>query len=400
VRKQAVAMTLSSLMIVSAFMLTLTYHNPPAQSIPNFNVGLKLILKDADGRIAHTAYYPDDLILNNFQNFMQTWLTGTAVNTAATTTMTDDGGTSRTPTIWPLNSATNNYFTFNNAAQSGAEIGIGTSSTAPARADRALTTKVLAYVFVGNSAYDTVSQNVTVSATFTETGSATIQEAGLFVHWDYTSTTLADFMLFHDTFTGIAMTAGQTLTVQYIIPLKSTGFNNNFGYILASLLSSCTGTCAMSSINANFVVVDIRGVQENPNVYMTTAINPNTGNFAVGTAAATNGFVGTMAFSVGFSSTAGTDAVFQLFQPAYSGNNPLDSAVTNTLSANVLTLRGTITQTTLQTYQESGLYQFGSVIAGSNNNNGNNMILIWRGTYSAFTVSANNAFTTVLSLAF
>ena len=124
------------------------------------------------------------------------------------------------------------YVSYQSDAYAGGYIGIGTGTTPVARTDYKLQTQVGSW-----TADDTPTisgDSIIVAAGITLTSGATVSEAGLALEGvenggSYSYNFM--FLIFHDTFTGFAVSADQTVQVQYTLNLPS-GTNNNFiGYL-------------------------------------------------------------------------------------------------------------------------------------------------------------------------
>lgn len=244
---------IAALIIGTALMSGLTAHNysqlaahhssnavvgetakPDQINLPGFpvSVGLNIKVLDNNGSLVKDVTYPNDLILNNF---IEWW----AIMTLGTTeSMTTDGNSAGNvgDTLYTSDATGyGNFYTFGGPlVGAGGYIGIGTGSTSPARTDYALTTKVGSYSAVDSAIYIQSAQTITFASGFTLTSGATISEAGYFTK----AASGSYYMLFHDTFAGIAVSADQSVQIQYTLNLPATTMVNLAVY-LAAALQSC-----------------------------------------------------------------------------------------------------------------------------------------------------------------
>ncbi len=128
------------------------------------------------------------------------------------------------------------YVSYQSDAYAGGYIGIGTGTTPVARTDYKLQTQVGSWT--ADNTPTISGDSIIVAAGITLTSGATVSEAGLALEGvenggSYSYNFM--FLIFHDTFTGFAVSADQTVQVQYTLNLPS-GTNNNFiGYLASSL---------------------------------------------------------------------------------------------------------------------------------------------------------------------
>jgi hypothetical protein len=251
----AIVVSLAALFIFSSFVFPAMQTSQQNQTLStaiggqlgqNLGTALHPILTvkvfNPDGSLAAERVEKDDLIMSNFVNFTNAIL-GTNAPVAAQ--MHDGSNTKRSNIVSPNGVATNfftdssTYCTGSGVTFCGAGIEVGTGSTAPTRSNYALVTPFMGFMPTGNSGYDPSTGNVTVSASEVATSGATITESGLFFQ-AYTSAASAveDYLLFRDTFTGVGVTTGQTISVQYTFELLNTAFTNNFGCLMSEYLSS------------------------------------------------------------------------------------------------------------------------------------------------------------------
>ena len=58
-----------------------------------------------------------------------------------------------------------------------------------------------------------------------------------FENW-FTTAAWDTFLMFHDSFTALSVSAGNTISIQYTVQLGSTAYNNNLGILLAAILGT------------------------------------------------------------------------------------------------------------------------------------------------------------------
>ncbi|MDA4122814.1 MAG: hypothetical protein OK456_06510 [Thaumarchaeota archaeon] len=214
------------------------------------------------GTLVGSATVNGDLVMNNFMNWLQGWMVyETPSGAASTFVMTDTSGTARmlygrdssstTATCtWACENTVPPY--------AGGYIGVGTGTTAPARTDSKLgalypagETYTQALVPVQPPTYDPSTGNIVFGGAIIAGGSATISEAGYFENWYLTGFAVWDtFMMFHDTFAGIAVSAGNTISVQYTVQLGSVAYNNNLGILLTAIFANTLGAPSSVKLTA------------------------------------------------------------------------------------------------------------------------------------------------------
>lgn len=192
-----------------------------------------------------TRYLPDDLLVDNFYKYLGANLyTGDSASSIASAFGTGFGGNC------------NAILT----STCGIIFEVGTSGTAPTRSDTTLNagyTPSGGNIGFADTAQNPVLTNSPTAATCNTgatnnvngisgsqviTGSVTIQEVGMFVSYANTLST----MVTHDTFTGVVVSNGDTMTVSYQINLSNAGLNNNFCNWMAGLF---TGNIAAGGSN-------------------------------------------------------------------------------------------------------------------------------------------------------
>jgi hypothetical protein len=220
-----------------------TLSNSP-QDLP---VSAQLSVKVYNGSaLVGSATQNDDMVMNNFMNFLSSWLTYEGSSSAASTfTMVDTTGT--TDTVVGRESA-NTYTGCTWACEisaqpyAGGYIAVGTGTTAVTRTDHKLTTPYQGFSTVTPPTYDPTTGDIVFGVGIIAGTAASISEVGFFENWYTSGNQWAYFLMFHDTFSAIAVSPGNTISVQYTVQLASTAYNNNFGVLLAAILANSFGT--------------------------------------------------------------------------------------------------------------------------------------------------------------
>jgi len=158
----------------------------------------ELIVKvwDAEGRLIATRRKVSDLLLLNFLRRIQV----EQLYRADSLALTEEGGASYT--FADTHNLTDN------------KIAVGTGTTAPARTDYALESKVAETTAVTVTEIDYAT--VTAAASITLTTAADITEAGFFF---YSATDAKWFMMIRDTFPAVSVPAGGTISITFKIEI-------------------------------------------------------------------------------------------------------------------------------------------------------------------------------------
>jgi hypothetical protein len=223
----------------------------PSQSLP---VSAQLSVKVYNGSVLKaSATENDDMVMNNFMNFLASWLTYEGTTSASSTfTMTDTTGTVDT-LVGRDSSAIYTTCTWACEASSppyaGGYIAVGTGTAVVARTDHKLTTQYQSLVTVTTPTYDPSTGNIVFGVGIIAGSAASISEVGFFENWYIGGFTFADFLMFHDTFSTIAVSAGNTISIQYTVQLGSTAYNNNLGILLAAIFANPLGTASSVKLN-------------------------------------------------------------------------------------------------------------------------------------------------------
>jgi len=158
----------------------------------------ELIVKvwDAEGRLIATRRKVSDLLLLYFLRRIQV----EQLYRADSLILTEEGGTS--------------YYVGDTDNLTDNKIAVGTGTTAPARTNYALESKVAETTAVTVVEIDYAT--VTAAASITLTTAADITEAGLFV---YNDSLPAWFMMIRDTFAAVSVPAGGTISITFKIEI-------------------------------------------------------------------------------------------------------------------------------------------------------------------------------------
>jgi len=171
-------------------------------------VELKVEVRDREGRLVGVRSKESDLILNNFKEMLAgIWAPRTSVG--VTRALVHDGGAAVDVNMLltsPL---------FNTGAESGAVIGVGTSTVAPTRDDY----KLGAPVKGGTPTLTVGADYVSWAISLVLDAAADIAEAGMSCVYCRADNILSWFLMFRDTFTPISVPAGGTISVTYTLTL-------------------------------------------------------------------------------------------------------------------------------------------------------------------------------------
>lgn len=219
----------------------LSSHLTPKQVANGITAGLLVTVHNAEGQLIKndTRYLPHDLILDAFNNYIASLLDyGTLnTNTGAPGNYFFDSYSSDCPSAGPSTTC-------------GIALEIGTGTGTVARTDTALFT-VYSGLFADTSTNPTfktsssingatcnaASETITgIGGTQSITSSVTITEAGM-----YATALGATILWTHDTFTGIPVVSGDTVSLSYTINLP-TGFSANMCNVLAGVLAGNIGS--------------------------------------------------------------------------------------------------------------------------------------------------------------
>lgn len=221
-------------------------------------VSLKLQVNVTDhGKLLSSTTLPHDLILNNFYD----WLIAALDNAQSATTVFTSGmkntaGVTENLPVWGAGLCnTSPYCLSYVGAGNGGLIEVGSLSTAATRSDTALGTAFQSYFDVSSVCSTGSTDSVVVTGSENANSGVTMSESGLFAqNAGFT------FMLAHDIFAGVAVSAGNTITVQYTWSLNNAGFNYNLCEYLAALFSQPNGPSGtIKTISSLMVFYDTSG---------------------------------------------------------------------------------------------------------------------------------------------
>ena len=257
-KKTTLAVALIALIAASSLagLYLFTTQQKPASGTPSGSlpVAASVSIKVYNGStLKSSVTQDDDMVMNNFMNFLSNWFGYVGPgSTPSTFAMTDTAGTART---LEGREATSSYQTCTwvcedpNAPYSGGYIAVGTGTASPARTDYKLGSQYQSLVgVVAAPTYDPSTGDIIFGVNILAGTSASISEVGFFESWWVSSVVGWDtFLMFHDSFTTQSVTAGNTISVQYTVQLGSTAYDNNFGILLAAILGNSNG--AAVSVN-------------------------------------------------------------------------------------------------------------------------------------------------------
>jgi hypothetical protein len=236
--------------IAGAYGFSLARPSSSGNSQPSFPLSAQLSVKvyDSSGALKASVTQNDDMVMNNFMNFLSSWMVSlTPASSSSTFTMTDTGGTARTligrdttvywqTCTWACESA--------GAPYTGGYIAVGTGKPTVQRTDFKLAAQYQSLTSVTAPTYDPATGNIIFGVGIIAGSSASISEVGFFENWLVPNVAWLDFLMFHDTFT-----AGNTISVQYTVQLGSTAYNNNLGVLLAAIFANTQGTASSVKLN-------------------------------------------------------------------------------------------------------------------------------------------------------
>jgi len=174
-------------------------------------IKVTVIARDKNGRETGRREKESDLILNNFG----TWLAGhirTPAGGAATVTLKDTGGNNRSVDILGISQ----LFNGPRNGDTGTQVGVGSSSQAPARTDYNLIAQLGSLAGTTDGAWSSSLGRVTYSASIVLAGGGTVREVSCFAVW-FSSITLYTFMLFRDNIADLVIDPGGSAFVLYQI---------------------------------------------------------------------------------------------------------------------------------------------------------------------------------------
>jgi hypothetical protein len=327
---------------------------------------------------------PNDLILNEFDNMLETVLA------------TGNGfGTLGAPYYWGLLSYASDTCVSSTTIACGIAFEIGTGGSSVARSDTALTTPYTpagGYTLFQDTAGQAYPQSTTTPVTATcnsgttdyvsgisgsqiITDSVTINEVGLVMIADSTNIgPLTKQLWFHDGISpGLTVVNGDTVTVAYQINLNNPGFTDNFCKLLASWF---TGNILQNGA----VPVSLKATDGSTNTFYTwcgtvSAFDTSASPFATTTACTTH--TGQGAMQIGQGTSAFTPATYALgslvgaTQPIGTRTYATGTGVNYWTSTFTVTGTHTITESCMGLILSSKFYcLFGLTFAGQTQTSG------------------------------
>jgi hypothetical protein len=334
---------------------------------------LEITVRSPSGQI--TAHYVDrnDLITNNFVNFLVSLFTPPTGSTSSFTA-TDTSGISRTFVLRSQGGANRGPPTYalytTDLGAVGGTIQVGGGTILASRTDTNLQTPYQSAVAVNTPAYDGTTGNVTVAASIVAQSATSVSESAFIIVWDDLSSALRSILLFHDVFPAIAVTSGSTIAVQYTFELLNTGFTNNFGNLLA-----CTFTNTPGSGYASLSSTDTSNTVRSGFCYAFAAIGAidNSGSYPY------------PRIGVGSGSTAPTRSGYSLATPACGFQTVTPPTI---LSGNILAIPASVTCVSATSITEADFE-----LAYNINLSPPISVMFWRATFPAVSVPANTAIT-------
>ena len=213
-----------------------------------FTAQLSVKVYDPKGALVASETQNDDMVMNNFMNFLSSWLSFESPSGSPSTfTLTDtsgatrtlvgrDSGTTATQCTWACEYPSVTPY-------AGGYIAVGTSAVAPTRSDYKLGALYQSLVTVGQPTYDPSTGNIIFGVGIIAGTAASISEVGFYEDWYVGASNSWDqFLMLHDSFPAVAVTPGSTISVQYTVQLGSTAYDNNLGILLAAVMANSLGS--------------------------------------------------------------------------------------------------------------------------------------------------------------
>lgn len=315
--------------------------NLGARLLTGVDVSLRLTVTNPDGQVVSTTNYPHDLITNNMIDFIGDFFG----NSACANNLHGTGGSLTTACAWCSQNLASpfgayyNVICFGNSsyptACCGGSIGVGTGVTPAARGDYNLQTQVGSSVVVNQPTI--VGNSIVIAAGITLTAGATVTEAAFFASTGDSVT----YLIFHDVFAGIVVSADQTIQVQYTINFPSAT-NENFMSFVASWLEPVS----LSRNNIGTFVTTGDAIHTTGTLlFWSTSVNGQS----------CNGFCPSIPIiEVGTSSTAPTSSDYALNAQVGPTNAPVTTTIDTTTNYRFM-MENSITLTSPYTIQEAGV---------------------------------------------
>jgi len=339
---------------------------------------LTVTARDAQGRVYARYVDKNDLMLNNFINMLACIFSDQFSFTFTTTTNTVNAEVCHGSSGLTLG----NDVSF----AAGSLIQTGTGTTAAARTDIAIQTPFQSAVTVLSAMYDTNTGNATASVSFTASTGYTMTEAGLM----YTQANV-NYLLFHDVFTGIVISTGSAVAVQYTLELLTTGFTNSFGALLGCLFSYGAQNTAVS-----FAATDTGGTART--LRCATPSSPNAQTFAGDNAQGSQTNIISW-MEVGTGTTAVSRSATYLTTAACGGTATGQTGLTGFMNPTVysvtqIKVSRPVTCTSATSVTEAAeltdWFDVNTAVVEA--------FMLWRQTFTAVSVGANQAVTPALTI--
>jgi hypothetical protein len=205
------------------------------------NLALNItVYKSATNRtVVGSVYQPHDLILNNFYDWLIAALNNAqSLATIQTSGMKNTAGSAVNPYIWGSHLCSTDCFDMVAPGQGGL-IEVGTVSTAATRTDTNLGAAYQSYFDTSDICSIGSTDSVVVTGSENANSGTTITESGLF--YQSIVSTNSVVMFAHDVFSGVVVSGGNTITVQYTWSLNNAGFNYNLCELLAAYFTQPNG---------------------------------------------------------------------------------------------------------------------------------------------------------------
>lgn len=243
--------------IAGAYLIAPAAKSSVEPSVPGGELSVHLalnvtVLKSSTNHtVIANRYEANDLLTNNFFLWLGAMMTNAPSGGSSSSSLKSTGGASVTYYGWSTVSedCPSAYYNCVNVNEGGL-IEVGTGTTAAARADYVLTTPFQSFFGTSTACATGSTDSVTISGAENAASGGTITEAGLFLQQYYNSAT---FMFAHDVFTGISVSSGNTIVIQYTLSLNNAGFNFNLCQFLASALTQPNGQGGTIKVPTQFL---------------------------------------------------------------------------------------------------------------------------------------------------
>lgn len=221
------------------------------------HLALNVTVTDKQGHLVANRYEPNDLILNNFYNWMIGFLDNAQTGVEITSSLKNTAGSAVTAGMWgSISSACGGGFGCTGAGEGGL-IEVGTLSTAATRADFTIGAAYQSFFGTTSACSQGGTDTILVAGSENANTGTTITESGLFYQF---SGSVQAIMLAHDVFAGIVVSGGNTITVQYSWSLNNGGFNYNLCEFLAAYFTQPNGAGGnVKTPNSLMVFFDTNG---------------------------------------------------------------------------------------------------------------------------------------------